>query len=147
MKVMKMPNWAAAPKKIIDGFFSRGEKIDHGADGDEDEDREELVGDSGIEKDLEKSWFGFCADNGGYTGQDGRQVGEDRAKPDRQQQGWLVILGDGQVNQHTGDDKHSQRTQPVCCSKIDDSTEHFSKQLNHSRAPVPFKISVQYYSR
>ena len=49
------------------------------------------------------------AKGGGHHGlQNGRQVGEDGAKADGQQQGRLVFLLDGQVDQDAGDDKHDQ---------------------------------------
>ena len=46
--VKKMPNWAAAPQRIILGLESSGANVDHRADADEEQKREKFRGDARI---------------------------------------------------------------------------------------------------
>ncbi len=80
------------------GVGQQRAKVDHRADADEQDQREELVGDAGVEQRGQRA---LGADQVGVG-----NVDQDRAKADGQQQRWLHVLFDGQVDQQRADGPH-----------------------------------------
>ena len=94
--------------------LQQGGKVDHRADGNKDEHREQLIGDARVKQDFQKSGFFNCAKDRGNRRsaachQHRGQVSQDGAEADGQQERRFVVLLDGQVNQHARNDEHDQR--------------------------------------
>jgi hypothetical protein len=87
-------------------------EVDHRADRDKDQDREELRGDAGVEQHAQKARLVLQAEHGRHAVDRRGQVGQDGAEADRQQQGRLIVLGDRQVDEQAGDGEHNQGAQP-----------------------------------
>ncbi len=103
--VKKMPNCAAAPKSMSFGFVSSGFEVDHRADADKQQQREEFVCDAAVEEDVQHADFLHAVDDLRH-GAGHRDVHEDRAKADWQQQRGLHVLFDREVDQHPADTPH-----------------------------------------
>ena len=82
-------------------LFQQRAKVDHRADADKEQQREQLVGHTGVKKRVDRA-NGFALCDG--TGQ--RQVDEDGTEAHGQQQAWLHLFGDGKVDQQAADDPH-----------------------------------------
>ena len=82
-------------------LFQQRAKVDHRADADEKQQREQLVGHTGVKKRVDRA-NGFALCDG--TGQ--RQVDEDGTEAHGQQQARLHLFGDGKVDQQATDDPH-----------------------------------------
>ena len=73
-------------------------KIGHGAQADEQEERENFSGDAdGVQLPEQAFWAGDAGQ---------RQIGEDGSEADRQEQDGFHVLCDGQVDQHPADEHH-----------------------------------------
>ena len=82
-------------------LFQQRAKVDHRADADKEQQREQLVGHTGVKKRVDRA-NGFALCDG--TGQ--RQVDEDGTEAHGQQQARLHLFGDGKVDQQAADDPH-----------------------------------------
>ena len=122
------------PEEDHRGVLEQGRKIDHRAHGDEDENREQLVGDARVKQHAQESVFAQHAGGGlpAHRVDHGRQVGQNRAKADGQQQRRLIVLFDRQIDQHPGDDEHHQRFQPFHGKQI----RHTRKQLTQNQPDI-----------
>ena len=84
------------------GIGEQGLEVDHGADADEQHQREQL---GALNADAEQR-LQHMLDAGAFHRH--RQVDQDGAEAHGQQQRRLHLLGDGQVNQHAADNPHHQ---------------------------------------
>ena len=91
------------------GVAQQRTKVDHRADADEQQQREQLAGNACVEQGLN----GFRVDKG--------QVDQNGAEPHGQEQGRLHFLADGQIDQHPADDDHQ--------SLLPGEVEHVGKQV------------------
>ena len=100
------------PKEHEPGLFQQGAEIDHGTNADEEQQRKQLVAHSHTEQ-LRDGPHGLPLGNG--PGE--RQVDEDGAKAHGQQQAWLHLFCDGQINEQTAHRPHDHHL-PGQISKI-----------------------------
>ena len=109
------------------GILQQRREIDHGAYGDKDQHREQLVLDSGVEQHRQEALGTQHAGRGAARDliDHRRQIGQNRAEADRQQQGGFIVLLDGQIDQYAGNDKHHQRFQALRREEI----QHAGKKL------------------
>ena len=100
------------PKEHEPGLFQQGAKIDHGTNADEEQQRKQLVAHSHTEQ-LRDGPHGLPLGNG--PGE--RQVDEDGTKAHGQQQAWLHLFCDGQINEQSSHRPHDHHL-PGQISKI-----------------------------
>ena len=82
-------------------LFQQRAEVDHGADADEKQQREQLIRHTGVKKRADGADGSPLRDGPGQ-----RQIDKDRAEAHRQQETRLHFFGDGQVNQQAADDPH-----------------------------------------
>ena len=105
------------------GRPEQGGEITHGTDADEDQHREQLVGDAQVVEHRKES--GLTA-SGGHDGEMAGDVGQDAAHPHGEQQHRFVALADPQPDQQDPDGQHDPDG-PV--SHAHDTGEQFLKDL------------------
>ena len=82
-------------------LFQQRAEVDHGADADEKQQREQLIRHTGVKKRADGADGSPLRDGPGQ-----RQIDKDRAEAHRQQETRLHLFGDGQINQQAADDPH-----------------------------------------
>ena len=104
LKVKKMPNCAAAPNHEL-GVGQQRAKVDHRADADEQQQREQLVRDPRVKQYVQDAdLLRAVHDLRHRAGQ--RQIDQDRTEAHRQQQRGLHIPLDRQIDEDPADQPH-----------------------------------------
>ena len=126
------------------GILQKGRKVDHRANGDKDQHREQFIFDARVEQYRQKALRaqhtgrGAARDLIDHRG----QIGQDRAETDGQKQRGFIVLFDRQIDQHAGNDEHHQRFQSLRREQVQHAGKKLLQQSQNIHSESSFKSTA-----
>ena len=126
------------------GVLQKGRKVDHRANGDKNQHREQFIFDARVEQYRQKALRaqhtgrGAARDLIDHRG----QIGQDRAEADGQKQRGFIVLFDRQIDQHAGNDEHHQRFQSLRREQVQHAGKKLLQQSQNIHSESSFKSTA-----